>query len=404
MTLAAAQPVRAEIRVLGLVTSAHFLSHFYQLALPPLFPLMTQEFGVGFLELGIVMTVFSVVTGLAQTPVGILVDRLGARVLLIAGLALLSASITLIGVLPSFEALLVLAAIGGLANAVFHPADFSILSASIAESRLGRAFSYHAVSGNLGWAAAPVVMIGLAGTFGLRQAFLIAGGAGLVLSAILLLQVGQLREDTDARSKKKGEPAGSSGKGALQVILSRPVLMCFAFQFVWSMSFGGIRNFSVAALDILYATPLAVVTMALSAYLVGSSFCNLLGGYAADKLGRPVLMFVVNVLIVSALTAVVGVTAMPAILLVAVLGLAGTLQGGLLPVRDLLIRSVAPPGQIGKVFGFVSSGLSLGGAVTPIAYGWLMDHGDPRWVFYGSALMMLVALATYVETRRQAVR
>ncbi len=405
MIVTAARPLAREVRVIGLVTSAHFLSHFYQLALPPLFPLMKEEFGIGFLELGVVLTVFSTATGLTQTPVGFLVDRIGARTLLIAGLALLSASIGLVGVMPSFEALLVLAVFGGIANAVFHPADFSILSASVHQSRLGRAFSYHAVSGNLGWAAAPIVMIALAGTLGLRNAFLVAGAVGLVVSLLLLLQFNHLREETAEGEGKAGKGArGGSFRDGLKLILSRPVMMCFLFTLVYSMAFGGIRNFSVAALDILYATPLAVVTTALSGYLIGSSFGNLLGGFAADKTGRPALMFTLNILTISGLTALVGVTALPAALLIAVLVVAGTLQGSLLPVRDLLVRSVAPPGQVGKVFGFVSSGLGLGGAITPAVYGWLMDHGDPRWVFYGSALMMLLALATYVETSRRVVR
>lgn len=405
MTTAAAPAAGREVRAIGLVTSAHFLSHFYQLALPPLFPIMAQVYGFSFLQLGVIMTVAGVSTGLTQTPVGFLVDRIGARNLLIGGLSLYAVAIAGFGLTDSYWAMIALAAIGGIGNSVFHPADFSILSASVDKGRLGRAFSYHAVSGNLGWAAAPIVMIALAQLFGLHVAFLAAGAAGLIVAALLASQFSHLAEESGGRKRKGDAPAGGGEvKSGIALLMSRPVMMCFLFQCVFAMAFGGIRNFSVAALDVLYGVPLAVVTTALSAYLVGSSFGNLVGGWLADKTHRPLLLFVAIVLAVSALTGIVGAIAMPFAVLTAVFGLAGTLQGSLLPSRDLLVRSVAPPGQIGKVFGFVSSGLGLGGAVTPVLYGWIMDNGDPRWVFYGSALFMLLALATYVETNRQVVR
>lgn len=407
MTTATAPAAGREVRAIGLVTSAHFLSHFYQLALPPLFPLMAQAYGLSFLQLGVIMTVAGVSTGLTQTPVGFLVDRIGARNLLIGGLSLYAVAIAGFGLTDSYWMMILLAAIGGIGNSVFHPADFSILSASVDKGRLGRAFSYHAVSGNLGWAAAPIVMIALAQLFGLHVAFLAAGAAGLIVAALLASQFSRLAEESGRKPKggasAGGPAAGGEVRSGVALLLSRPVMMCFLFQCVFAMAFGGIRNFSVAALDVLYGVPLAVVTTALSAYLVGSSFGNLVGGWLADKTHRPLLLFVAIVLAVSALTGIVGAIAMPFAVLTAVFGLAGTLQGSLLPSRDLLVRSVAPPGQIGKVFGFVSSGLGLGGAVTPVLYGWIMDNGDPRWVFYGSALFMLLALATYVETNRQVV-
>ncbi|MFN4087941.1 MAG: MFS transporter [Alphaproteobacteria bacterium] len=411
MTTAAASATGREVRAIGLVTGAHFLSHFYQLALPPLFPLMAEIYGLSYLQLGVIMTVAGVSTGLSQTPVGFLVDRVGARNLLIGGLALYAVAIGAFGLTENYWIMLLLAALGGLGNSVFHPADFSILSASVDKGRLGRAFSYHAVSGNLGWAAAPIVMIALAQIFGLQVAFLAAGAAGLVVATLLASQFHRLAEESGGRKgghsggkDAAGAQAGGELKSGIALLLSRPVMMCFLFQCVFAMAFGGIRNFSVAALDVLYGVPLAVVTTALSAYLVGSSFGNLVGGWLADKTERPLLLFVVIVLLVSALTGIVGMIALPFVVLTVLFGVAGTLQGSLLPSRDLLVRSVAPPGQIGKVFGFVSSGLGLGGAVTPVLYGWVMDNGDPRWVFYGSALFMLLALATYVETNRQVVR
>ena len=406
MTLAATLSLGRDTRVIGLVTGAHFFSHFYQLALPPLFPLLKDEFGVGYVELGLLLTLFGVTGGVVQTPIGMAVDRMAAGRALILGLGLFGLAILLIGFATSFEALILLMVLAGLANSVFHPADFSILSALVDRGRLGRAFSIHAVSGNFGWAAAPLVMTALAATVGLRGAFIAAGAIGVVAAVILWFQRAHL---VDKRAPATETVAAAGGKAmeklvgwraSLGLLFARPVLMCFFFQMIFSMAFGGLRSFSVAALSLMSAAPLALLNGALTGFLIGASCGNLLGGIVADRVGRAHLVFMATVVAVAGLVTVVGAIDMPALMLAAVLATAGTLQGSLLPTRDLLIRSVAPQGSLGTVFGFVSSGLALGGAVTPMVFGWVMDHGDPRWVFYGSAACMLLALATYAETRR----
>lgn len=401
MTVAAASFGR-EVRVIGLVTGAHFLSHFYQLVLPPLFPLLTDAYGVGFTELGLVVTVFGLTSSLAQTPIGFFVDRFGGRMILIVGLALLSGAIALYGAATSLPMLLGLAMIGGIGNAVFHPADYSILSASVRQGRLGRAFSIHAASGNWGWAAAPLVMLGLSSVIGPRQAFLAVGTVGLLLALVLWTQIGSMRDEASQRREQRPAGVKPPTRSGLSLLLSRPILLCFAFQTVYAMSFGGIRTFGIAALASMYAVPMAVLGGALTGFMIAGSFGNLAGGYAADKTGRPALIFAVCVLVICGLIALLGSVAMSIVFVVTVMVVAGFLQGTLLPARDLLVRAISPPGEIGKVFGFTSSGLSLGNALTALLFGWVMDHGMPEWVFYGSALFMLLALATYVETSRQA--
>lgn len=403
MTVATATLGR-EVRVIGLVTSAHFLSHFYQLVLPPLFPLLTDVYGIGFTELGLVVTVFGLTSSIAQTPIGFFVDRFGGRMVLILGLALLSGAVALYGVATSLPALLALAVVGGLGNAVFHPADYSILSASVEHRRLGRAFSIHAASGNWGWAAAPLVMLGLSSIIGVRETFLVVGMAGLLVALGLWSQIGVMRDEAGQRRERQSAGDKVPTPGGLALLLSRPILLCFAFQTVYAMSFGGIRTFGIAALASMYAVPVAVLGGALTGYMIASSVGNLAGGYAADRTGRPALIFTTCVLVICGLISVLGSVEMSIVFVVTVMVAAGFLQGTLLPARDLLVRAISPKGELGKVFGFTSSGLSLGNALTALLFGWVMDQGLPEWVFYGSALFMLLALATYAETSRQAER
>ena len=395
--------LRDDARVIGLVTSAHFCSHFYQLVLPSLFVFMVDHYGYSYTQLGLLVGVFSIMSAVAQTPLGMMVDKIGARWPLILATGILGATFVGYGMVQSYEAMMLLAVIGGTANAVFHPADFSILASRVHEKRVGRAFSFHAISGNIGWALAPIIMIPLAKFLGLETAFIVGGCIGLAVAAVLLAQAGHLETDADKpKTERKAVDDLPPERKGWRLLLSRAALLLLAFQIVNSMAFGGIRNFSIPALDALTAIDPALIAMGLTGYLFGSSFGNLAGGFAADRYGKPQVIFTVNILIIAALTALLGLLEMPAILTIAVFAIAGTLNGMLLPVRDLLVRAVAPKGQMGTLYGFTSSGLSLGNAVTPVAFGWVMDNGDPAWIFYASAVLMLLALATYTEARGEA--
>ena len=385
------------------MTSAHFCSHFYQLVLPSLFVFMVDHYGYSYTQLGLLVGMFSIMSAVAQTPLGMLVDRIGARWPLILATGTLGATFVGYGLVSSYEAMMVLAVIGGTANAVFHPADFSILAARVDEKRVGRAFSFHAISGNIGWALAPIIMIPLAKYLGLEMAFIIGGCIGLAVAAVLVLQASHLETDADKpKTERKAVDDLPPEKKGLRLLFSRAALLLLGFQIVNSMAFGGIRNFSIPALDAITSIDPSFIAIALTSYLIGSSFGNLAGGFATDYYRKPQVLFTVNILIIAALTALIGLVEMPAILTIGVFATAGTLNGMLLPVRDLLVRAVAPKGQMGTLYGFTSSGLSLGNAVTPVVFGWVMDNGDPRWIFYASALLMLLALATYTEARGEA--
>ena len=407
--VASLPPFSRDARVIGLVGAAHFFSHFYQLVLPSLFVFMAESTGRSYVELGLLVTVFSTMSALAQTPVGIMVDKIGARWPLIIGSAVLAGSVLGYGLVGSYEGMLALAVFGGAANAIYHPADFSILAGKVHETRLGRAFSLHSVSGNMGWALAPVIMVPLASLYGIDTAFIVAGCMGLATTAVLVLQVGHLDTDTnrEKREQRKAKAAPASAAAAepsWKFLLSRAALLLLAFQIIHAMAFGGIRNFSVAALSAFTSNPTEWIAAALTGYLIGASVGNLAGGVAADKTGKPQIIFYFSILTIAAMTALIGTVDMPAVVLVIVFFIAGALNGTLLPVRDLLVRALAPKGQMGTLYGFTSSGLSLGNAITPLIYGWLMDHGSPRWIFYASGLLMLLALATYVKARNEQAK
>ena len=389
-----------DARVIGLIGVAHMMSHMFMFLLPPLFVRMQAEHGFSYFELGVLAAAFPVGTAICQTGIGFVVDRTGGRAPLILGVAVLSAAVMGFGLVSSFWAMLPLAVIAGIANSVFHPADYAILSASVAEHRMGRAFSVHAVSGNAGWGLA---LLGpdLANVTGLDGVFLTAGGIGLTISVALLLQSRHL-ESAEGREKRR-EQGGSTSDG-IALLLTLPVMLLFLFQAFHAMSLGGLRTFGIPALHELRGFDDTLLAKAMIAYLVAASAGNLAGGWLVDRTGRPQLVFFGAIGTVFVAVNIIGAVPLPLYGIVALLICAGVMHGAILPTRDLLVRLISPPGQMGKVFGFTSTGLSIGGFVTPVICGWIMDAGDPRWVFFGSAAVMLLAAATFVETSRNAGR
>ena len=386
-----------DARVIGLIGSGHFMSHFYIFALPPLFPILKQEMGFGYTSLGLILTAFHAASGAAQLPIGFVVDRVGARAILIAGLVLGALAFIVMGVSGSYTALIVCAIVAGAANSVYHPADYSILSHAVGSERMGRAFSLHTFSGYAGGAAAPPAMVAIASFWSWQAALITAGIVGLIVAAVLVLGAGDLVDRGGERADEK--PAAATAKAGIGLLLTPPILLCFLFFTLLAMSAGGINSFAVAAFVDSFDVTLPVATAALTAFLVGSAVGILAGGVIADRTQHHERVAMAGFGATAAIVLLVGNVAMPAVLLTVAMGAGGLLFGMIMPSRDMLVRRVTPPGSMGKVFAFVSVGLSLGGVVTPALFGWIMDWGNPRWLFWLAASFMLLALLTAFATR-----
>lgn len=392
---------RHDISVMILVGLAHGCSHFFQLVLPPLFPFLKDEFNVSYTELGLLMTVFYVTSGLLQTPAGFLVDRFGARLVLTGGLAVYCVGIFLYSLAPSYALLLPAALLAGIGNSVFHPADYSILNASVAQSRLGRAYSSHTLGGNLGWALSPAILGGLAYAFGWRSAALAACLIGVAILAMVIIRRDVLQDDMgkQSRAAKAANPAAQANL-AISPLFSIPVVMCFGYFLLLSTAMIGVQNFLPATLDALYSTPLTVATTALTAFLLGASAGVIVGGAVADRGLSPHLLVAGGLFCAAGVMLLVALLKLPDTVLVSFVALAGFLQGFTTPSRDLIVRAAAPKGATGRVFGFVYSGLDAGSALAPLCLGFLLDHGRADAVLLVVAAMMMFTILTVVGIRQ----
>ncbi|MEE8517079.1 MAG: MFS transporter [Alphaproteobacteria bacterium] len=385
--------VKQDARVLGLICAGHFLSHFYFLLLPPLFYWIKIDFGLSYTQLGVLMSILYATAGIFQVPIGFLVDRIGARLVLTTGLLMMSVSFGLMGFASEYWVFMLLAVIGSMGHSVFHPADYTILNSSIDQSRMGRAFSIHTFAGHMGSAAAPVIVLFLAALWDWRVALMISGILGLVATLALTTQWNNLHDDILPKKKPDAGEAGEVQSG-LALLMSKPILKFFMFFALLSMVASGMYAFSVVALVELHGMTVKWAGNALTAYLVLSAIGILIGGYYADKTTRHDLMAAGAFIACAIVITIVAAVSMPILLVIVVLSFAGFAQGIIRPARDMMVRAVAPKGSVGKVFGFVSAGIAAGGAISPTLFGYVMDLGRPEWVFYLMAIFMVVAVLT----------
>ncbi len=387
-----------ELRAMTLVSAAHFVSHYYLIILPPLFVFVRDDYGVSYTELGFALSAFNVVSATVQTPTGFLVDRVGARPVLISGLVIGGLAFAIAGLIHSFWVFVVMFAFAGLGNTVYHPADYSLLAQHVSDERIARAYSIHTFAGMLGSAVAPGLLLFLHQLVGWRGAFVVSAALGLLVAAVFAS-----RRDIPIRHEAtKAKAAGSQREPfGLRLLLGPVILLNFAFFFLLSFINAGLQNYSVVAAQALFGTPVAIGNTALTAYLLATAVGVLLGGQFVGRLGGHAVTATAAVGVTGVCAALVGLVDLGSFGLMGAMGLAGLATGWAMPSRDMLVRDVTPPGSFGKVFGFISTGFNVAGVAAPIVFGLVMDHGNPRAVFLLSAAACLVAIATVITNGRR---
>jgi MFS family permease len=384
--LAAPQQTKADasLRTLAAISTAHWVSHFHIFVLPMLFPFLKQQLGVGYIELGFALTVFAVVSGLTQAPIGYLADHIGARKILLMGLTLGGCALIMLGLHLSYPWLIASAVLLGLANSVYHPANYAILSAHMDEARMGRAFSIHTFAGYLGGAVAPIIVAALVAISGGHGALIVAGAVG-PLVALLLVVVGI--PDASAADRH-----ADGARAPQQNIITPALIVLTVFFTLLSLSNAGIGNFGMVALMSGYGASFSSANIALTAFLGFGAIGVLAGGFLADRTQRhgqvAAACFAVN----AAIVLVIATINLPSPLLTAAMAAAGFLGGVIAPSRDMLVRNAAPPGAAGRAFGIVSTGFNIGGIISPLLFGWIMDQNWPHWVFGASVVFMVLTV------------
>lgn len=387
-----------ETKVIALVAVAHFVSHVHIMLLPPLFGEVREAFGVSYIQIGLALTAFNVASALLQTPAGFLVDRIGPRAMLTGGLLLGAAAIAAAALLPGYWFFVISYAFLGIANTVYHPADYTILSATVDHRRIGKAFSIHTFAGYLGSGVTPALVLACAAVWGWRGGFLFAAGLSFAI-ALLVIVAGSILPRVVHKPGQEAAPGSSKGsdtKVGMGLLLSTPILRNLLFFFCLAMANSGIQTFTVVGMEAIHGTSFSAANVALSGFLLCSAFGVLLGGIIADRTPHHERVAAVGFAFTSTMAILMAWVNMPAAVLVGVMSLGGLLNGMIQPSRDMMVRAVTPPGSFGKVFGFVSTGFNLGGMISPLLFGWLMDRGEPRAIFMIIVGFILLALVTAI--------
>jgi MFS family permease len=386
-----------ETRLVGLVCAAHFVSHYHILLLAPLFPVIRADLNVSYTELGVALTLFNIMGAALQTPAGFLVDRIGARTLLIGALALASAAYLTVAIAPGYWVLLAMFAVGGIANAVYHPADYAILSNRVAKERISRAFSFHNFAGIIGSAAAPPTLLLLERYCGWRGAFAGAAILGFMVAAAMT----SFRESAAGNGHAATAPqtTGTASDSGWRLLLSLPILQNFFVFMLLTIINGGMTVYLVAGLGALHGTSVVTANLALTVALCINGASILLGGWVAGRTTRHVLIAMLTFLGTGLAMLAIGLYDLPVPLLIVVLGFAHFCIGVMMPSRDMIVRAVTPPGQFGKVFGFVTTGFNTAGIFVPMIFGAFLDYGQPAAVFLLTAVCCAIGIIMVMSIR-----
>ena len=386
---------RGELKSIGLISVGHGFSHVYMLVLPPLFPLIQQDLAVSWTDLGLLFAVLSIATGVAQLPAGILVDRIGGRPVLFAGLVLQAAPFALVALFPTYWGLMAVVTIAGIGISVFHPADYAILAAQVDSERQGRAFGIHIFAGYAGWVVTPPLMLALSSVLHWSEAVSVAGLIGLLFTALAALFRGALDDRAVREATGDGREAVSRGlRARVRFLLSPPVLLFLLFFTALATGTSGIHAFAVVGLVELYDASLAAANAQLTGYFAAAAVGVLIGGVIADRVEDQESLAALCFVASAAFLGVIALKLLPlAYVIVPMLGSAVTI-GLMSPSRDLLVRRICPPGTIGTVFGFVTTGFSVGAAVGPPIFGFVADIGRPDLIFWLSGAFTLVCIVS----------
>lgn len=395
---------RKDVKLIGVISVVHLFSHFYQLTLAPVFPLIKVEMGLTNVELGFLIMVFFIASALFQTPAGFLVDRFGARPVLLGGLGMLSVAVTGYSFAPNYEIFLVLTFLAGMGNSVFHPADYSLMNNLVSPHMMGRAFSFHTNGGHFGFALGPAVMAVLAASIGWRDATAVVGLVGVVLTVVLVIAGSKLFEGSQSVKEVKSDTENKSDAAvsatSISVLFQPSILAFFLFFTILAMGLIGMQNFTPTALVAGRGFDLVSASGALTGFLFGAPIGIFVGGYVADKIKQQDTVALICIIITGILVFLVPVLELSGWLLTIQFFLAGIFFGLALPNRDMVIRATIPKGASGRVFGFVYGGLDTGAAITPAIYGWFVDLGRPDWVFFSSGVLLSIAALIIFATAR----
>lgn len=397
---AAAVPAwRRDATLMALVGGAHSISHFSQLMLAPLFPWLKDAFGVGFAELGFLLTIFFVVSCVIQTLSGFWVDRFGPRPVLIAGLALLGVAALGYAASTSYAMLAAFSVVAGVGNGVFHPVDYSLINRKVAKARLGHAYSVHGVTGSLGWALAPALLVPVTVAFSWRVALVCAAVLVFAVLAVLVAMRRHLELEPLPPAAKMGSD-GAATEGSLDFLRIPAVWMCFGFFFFYAGALSVIQTFAPAAAGRLHAVPPGLAAMCLTVYMVCSAGGMIAGGFLASDHERSERIVGVGFGIAAVVALVLGYAALSSALVPVLFGVMGFVTGTAGPSRDIIVKRAAPENATGRVYGVVYSGLDIGQAVVPLAIGHLMDLQQYASVFLALALLQGVLIVNAFSVRR----
>ena len=390
-----AVPLRQDARTIALIGLAHGSSHFFHMLLPPLFPWLIGEFGYSYSELGLLVSVFFVVSGVGQALSGFLVDRVGARPVLFFALASFATAGLVAGTAQGYTGLLVAAALAGLGNAPFHPVDFTILNKRVSPQRLGHGFSVHGISGNLGWATAPVFMAGIASATGSWRAACLCGALlALVVLAVMVWNRDALDDRQGAWAHQAPGASAVADEHPMAFLKLPSVWLCFSFFFWSTCALSAIQSFASPALQSMYGLPLSVTALVVTGYMLCGAAGMVVGGFLVGRVVRLEKIISVCLLASAALLVLVGTGWLPGMAAVVVAALAGVGTGLASPSRDMLIKRAAPPGATGRVYGTVYSGLDLGFCLAAPVFGALLDRGMTSGIFYGSAITLALSVVS----------